>query len=198
MTALQSVVLTLPARLDDRAMAAFEGVFSELLDSAATSFQRDDAGDWQIEALFTFTPDVAMIDQMLTPLYQRESIIPVPITISPVEQRDWLAENRAAFPPLHIGRFWVYGSHVTTPRPAASLPLLIDAALAFGSGTHPTTEGCLRAMQMIRRIAPRRVLDMGCGSAILAMAASRLWPSCQTIAADNDPVAVRVAARNRA
>ena len=70
MTALQSVVLTLPARLDDRAMAAFEGVFSELLDSAATSFQRDDAGDWQIEALFTFTPDAAMIDQMLAPLYQ--------------------------------------------------------------------------------------------------------------------------------
>ena len=110
----------------------------------------------------------------------------------------WLAENRAAFPPLRIGRFWVFGSHVTTPRPAASLTLLIDAALAFGSGTHPTTEGCLRAMQMIRQIAPRRVLDMGCGSAILAMAASRLWPSCQTIAADNDPVAVRVAARNRA
>ena len=198
MTALQSVVLTLPARLDDRAMAAFEGVFSELLDSAATSFQRDDAGDWQIEALFTFTPDAAMVDQMLAPLYQHESITPVPITVLPVEQRDWLAENRAAFPPLHIGRFWVYGSHVITLRPAASLPLLIDAALAFGSGTHPTTEGCLRAMQMIRRIAPRRVLDMGCGSAILAMAASRLWPSCRTIAADSDPVAVRVAARNRA
>jgi ribosomal protein L11 methyltransferase len=139
-----------------------------------------------------------MIDQMLAPLYQYESITPVPITTSPVEQRDWLAENRAAFPPLHIGRFWVYGSHVTTPRPAASLPLLIEATLAFGSGTHPTTEGCLRAMQMIRRITPRRVLDLGCGSAILAMAASRLQPSCQTIAADNDPIAVRVAARNRA
>ena len=139
-----------------------------------------------------------MIDQMLAPLYQYESITPVPITTSPVEQRDWLAENRAAFPPLHIGRFWVYRSHVTTSRPAASLPLLIEATLAFGSGTHPTTEGCLRAMQMIRRIAPRRVLDLGCGSAILAMAASRLQPSCQTIAADNDPIAVRVAARNRA
>ena len=62
MTTFQSVVLTLPARLDDRALATFEGVFSELLDSAATSFQRDDAGDWQIEALFKFTPDVAIID----------------------------------------------------------------------------------------------------------------------------------------
>ena len=74
MTTLQSVVLTLPARLDDRAMAVFEGVFSELLDSAATSFQRDNAGDWQIEALFTSTPDAAIIDQMLAPLFKYESI----------------------------------------------------------------------------------------------------------------------------
>ncbi len=84
MTALPSVVLTLPSRLHDRAVAAFEGVFSELLDSAATSFQRDDAGDWQIEALFKFTTDAAIIDQMLAPLYQHEWITPVPITISPV------------------------------------------------------------------------------------------------------------------
>jgi hypothetical protein len=90
MTALQSVVLTLPARLDDRAMTAFERIFSEFLDSAATSFQRDDSGDWQIEALFEFTPDAAIIDQMLAPLYQHESIVPVPINVLPVEQRDWL------------------------------------------------------------------------------------------------------------
>ena len=198
MTALQSAALLLPARLDDKVMAAFELVFSELLDSVATSHQRDDNGDWQIEALFEYVPDAAVIDKMLAPLYRQQGITPMPITLVPVAARDWLAENRAAFPPLHIGRFWIYGSHVTQPQPPASLPLLIDAALAFGSGTHPTTEGCLRALQMIRSIAPRRVLDMGCGSAILAMAGARLWPSCQIVAADNDPVAVRVAARNRA
>lgn len=198
MTALQSAALSLPARLDDKAMAVFELVFSELLDSVATSHQRDDNGDWHIEALFEYAPDAAVIDSLLAPLYQQQGITPVPIIVVPVETRDWLAENRAAFPPLHIGQFWIYGSHVTQPQPPASLPLLIDAALAFGSGTHPTTEGCLRAMQMIRNSAPRRVLDMGCGSAILAMAGARLWPSCQIVAADNDPVAVRVAARNRA
>jgi len=198
MTALQSAALSLPARLDDKAMAVFELVFSELLDSVATSHQRDDNGDWHIEALFEYAPDAAVIDSLLAPLYQQQGITPVPIIVVPVETRDWLAENRAAFPPLHIGRFWIYGSHVTQPQPPASLPLLIDAALAFGSGTHPTTEGCLRAMQMIRNSAPRRLLDMGCGSAILAMAGARLWPSCQIVAVDNDPVAVRVAARNRA
>ena len=58
MTALQSAALLLPARLDDKVMAAFELVFSELLDSVATSHQRDDNGDWQIEALFEYAPEI--------------------------------------------------------------------------------------------------------------------------------------------
>jgi ribosomal protein L11 methyltransferase len=178
-------------------MSGFELVFSELLDSAATSHWRDDHGNWQIESLFTFIPNVGLINQLLAPLYQQEQITAAPINVTVLEKRDWVAENRAAFPPLHIGRFWVYGSHVTEPCPVTSLPLRIDAALAFGSGTHPTTEGCLRAIQMIRHAAPRQILDMGCGSAILAMAAARLWPSSCIIAADNDPVAVRVALKNR-
>lgn len=198
MITLQSTEMTLPAWLDESAMSRFELVFSELLDSAATSHRRDDDGNWRIEALFEFTPDAGLIDQLLTPLYQQEQITAVPISVNVLKKCDWLAENRAAFPPLHIGRFWVHGSHVKTPCPAATLPLLIDAALAFGSGTHPTTEGCLRAIQLLRRIAPRQILDMGCGSAILAMAAARLWPSSRIIAADNDPIAVRVAAKNRA
>ena len=197
MTTLQSVAMTLPARLGEGAMSRFELVFSELLDSAATSHRRDKDGNWQIEALFEFIPDADLINQLLVPLYQQERITAIPILVNTLEKRDWLAENRAAFPPLRIGRFWVHGSHVTTPCPAASLPLLIDAALAFGSGTHPTTEGCLRAIQMIRRTKPRKILDMGCGSAILTMAAAKLWPSSWLIAADNDPVAVRVAVKNR-
>ena len=198
MTALQLVALTLPARFDEGATSRFELVFSELLDSAATSYWRDENGNWKIEALFDFTPDAALLDELLAPLYQKEQISCTPISVTSLEKRDWVAENRAAFPPLKIGRFWVHGSHVITLRPAASLPLLIDAALAFGSGTHPTTEGCLRALQMIPPAIPRQILDLGCGSAILAIAAARLWPSSRIIAVDNDPIAVRVAAKNRA
>jgi ribosomal protein L11 methyltransferase len=197
MTGLKSVVMTFPAWLGDRTISRFELVFSELLDSVATSCWRDDNGKWQIQALFTLAPNAGLIDQLLTPLFKEEEIKAVPITITALEKRDWLAENRAAFPPLQIGRFWVHGSHVATQCPAASLPLLIDAARAFGSGTHPTTEGCLRAIQLIHSVAPRRILDMGCGSAILAMAAARLWPSSHITAADNDPIALRVAAINR-
>jgi len=207
MSALYAVRLNLPSSLDSQNIVDFETLFSELLDSAATSHRRSETGEWKIAALFEFVPDHSVIEMMLAPLFQRANIANVPIEVAAVPPRDWLAENRAAFPPLHIDRFWIYGSHVMRKNPAASLPLLIDAAQAFGSGTHPTTSGCLRAMQMIKRRQSnqparvghfRHVLDMGCGSAILAMAAVRLWPQANVVAADNDPVAVRVAAKNRA
>ena len=197
MTKLHSVVMTLPAWLDDKTMHRFGLVFSELLDSVATSYWRDEDEKWQIEALFTFAPDETLLDQLLAPLFIEIKIAAIPVIMTALPNRDWLAENRAAFPPLQIGRFWVHGSHITTPCPAGSLPLLIDATRAFGSGTHATTKGCLHAIQLIHRVAPRQILDMGCGSAILTVAAARLWPSSRITAADNDPIALRVAEVNR-
>jgi len=122
------------------------------------------------------------------------------IEVEFIADHDWLSENRNSFPPLPIGRFWVYGSHIEQTPPKTLIPLLIDAAQAFGSGTHPTTEGCLRALsEMAGKNRPiKRVLDMGCGSAILAIAASHLFPAAKVMAADNDPVSVRTAAQNRA
>jgi len=197
MTQMFSVGLALPVQLDDRLVACCEAVFSELLEASATSHQRVDSMEWQIEALFECEPDRAVIDALLGVVFDEAGVASVPVTIAPLAARDWLAENRAAFPPLTIGRFWIYGSHITMSPPQPRLPLLIDASMAFGSGTHPTTEGCLRGLQMIRKSRPRKILDMGCGSAILAMAAGRLWPDSQLVAADNDPVAISVAAKNR-
>lgn len=191
--------LHLPASVTADQVGNLELVFSELLDSEATAHLRDGDEDWHIEALFLVAPDAAVIDAMLAPQFAAMGLTPVAVVTEQLEKRDWLAENRAAFPPLSIGRFWVYGNHVKTPPPATSYPLLIEAALAFGSGTHPTTEGCLRAAQMIAettRKRPSRILDMGCGSAILGMAGLKLWPSATVMAADNDPLAVRVAAHN--
>ena len=197
MSQLRRISLNLPDSVAERDVAEFELVFSELLDSAAVSFHRQGCGAWGIEALFHEQPDMSVVAELLAPLFEKYSIAPPPLALHSLADRDWLAENRAAFPPRHIGRFWVYGSHIKTLPPAASLPLLVDASLAFGSGTHPTTEGCLRAIQMIAGARPRRVLDMGCGSAILAIAAQRIWPASAIVAADNDPVAIRVAAKNR-
>ena len=200
MSGLHSVTLTLDERLDPAEMAGFEMVFSELLDAAATSHLRREDGSWLIEALFTEAPDRGAVEGLLAPSFAAAGIAPRPAVIEPLAERDWLAENRAAFPPRRIGRFWVYGGHVETPPPAASWPLLVEAAQAFGSGTHPTTEGCLRALEVILQDAAAarrpRVLDMGCGSAILGLGALKARPGACVVAADNEPVAVRPAAAN--
>lgn len=199
MTDLFQARLRLDEVLTVAQLAGFETVFSELLDAAATSHLRDGGGDWLIEALFTAAPDEAAVAGLLAPVFDACDLAPVPVEIAPLAPRDWLAENRAAFPPRRIGRFWIYGSHVETPPPPTSRPLLVEAAQAFGSGTHPTTEGCLRAGEAILRRDRRRgwhALDMGCGSAILGLGLLRARPGSMLIAADNDSLAVRAAADN--
>jgi ribosomal protein L11 methyltransferase len=116
--------------------------------------------------------------------------------VVPLAATDWLARTAESFPARPVGCFWVHGSHIEGPAPAGTLPIRLDAGLAFGSGEHASTEGCLLALERLaRRRKFRRVLDLGCGSGILAIAAARLWRA-RVIAADNDPVAVGVAQAN--
>jgi len=118
------------------------------------------------------------------------------ITEERLPERDWLAENRRAFPPLRIGRFFVYGSHWRGRVPAGTIAIEIDAATAFGTGEHPSTRGCLVAFDgLARRRRFRRPLDIGTGSGILAIAAAkRLRRS--VLASDVDGAAARVAAHH--
>ena len=199
MSALVQARLQLDERLAPDELARFETVFSELLDAAATAHLRDGGGDWLIEALFTEPPAEDAVAALLAPVFADCGLPLVPVVFTPLEQRDWLAENRAAFPPRRIGRFWVYGSHVETPPPPTSWPLLVEAAQAFGSGTHPTTEGCLRAAEAVLRRDRRlrwRALDMGCGSAILGLGLLKARPGARLVAADNDMLAISAAAGN--
>ena len=191
--------LRLDESLGPDQVAGFETVFSELLDASATAHLRDGGGDWLIESLFVEAPDPAAVADLLAPVFVASGQPVTATEIAPLEPRDWLAENRAAFPPRRIGRFWIYGSHVETPPPVTSWPLLVEAAQAFGSGTHPTTEGCLRAAEAILRRDRRRgwqVLDMGCGSAILGLGFLRARPAARLVLGDNDALAVRTAADN--
>lgn len=120
-------------------------------------------------------------------------------TLELMPEIDWVAESRASLPALTAGRFWVYGSHIETKPPAGSIPLLIDANLAFGTGRHETTHGCLLALTTLakdRRRHPRRVLDLGCGSGILGFGAARLWPRLKVLGSDLDAPSVQVARQN--
>lgn len=118
------------------------------------------------------------------------------ITFEVLPEEDWLTKSYDGFPPINAGRFFVHGSHFEGVIPAGKIPLLINAATAFGSGEHQTTYGCLRAMSDISTShQPRHILDMGTGSGILAFAASKLWHK-PVLGVDIDRESVRVAREN--
>jgi ribosomal protein L11 methyltransferase len=112
--------------------------------------------------------------------------------------RDWLAENRLSFPPLRVGRFFVYGSHYDGPVPPGAIGIAVDAATAFGTGEHPSTRGCLLALERLaRRQRFHRPLDVGTGTGILSIAAAKLLHR-KVLAGDIDPRAICVARHNAA
>jgi ribosomal protein L11 methyltransferase len=114
----------------------------------------------------------------------------------PVPAVDWVTQTYLSFPPIRAGRFFVHGSHHKQAVPAGTIPLQIEAAMAFGSGEHATTQGCLLALSdLARRLPLTRALDMGCGSGILAFAIAKLWRRPVT-AVDIDPLSVEIAREN--
>ncbi|MEI9900105.1 MAG: 50S ribosomal protein L11 methyltransferase [Hyphomicrobium sp.] len=108
-----------------------------------------------------------------------------------------MAISQAALPPVRAGRFIVHGSHDRDRIPYGPRSILVDAGEAFGTAHHATTLGCLLAIdRLTRRRNFHRVLDLGCGSGVLAIAASRVLPAASVFASDNDPIAVEVARGN--
>ena len=151
----------------------------------------DGSGLWEVGGYFTETPDLAGL-ALLEALHGAK-----PFTISELPETDWVAEVKRELSPVEAGRFFVYGSHDADKVPADALPLLIEAAMAFGTGHHGTTLGCLRALDRLADAGfhARKAVDIGCGTAVLAMAAARLWPET-VMASDIDEVAVEVAGAN--
>ena len=113
---------------------------------------------------------------------------------------NWLKKNVIRFAPLKTRDFYIYGSHESAAPRTTKHKLRIYAATAFGSGRHQTTRLCLRLVSRLfhRGFSPTGILDMGCGSGILALASLRLWPAARAVAADIDPEAVIVTLQNAA
>ncbi|MBL4750963.1 MAG: 50S ribosomal protein L11 methyltransferase [Amylibacter sp.] len=122
-----------------------------------------------------------------------------PFSVSEVPDKDWVAEVRRELAPIRAGRFFLYGSHDADKIPDDCVPMLIEAAMAFGTGHHGTTQGCLTALDKlaVAGFSPKNVADIGCGTAVLAMGAAKLW-DVPIIAGDIDEVATDTATANLA
>ncbi|MER9239265.1 50S ribosomal protein L11 methyltransferase [Mesorhizobium sp. M0633] len=119
-----------------------------------------------------------------------------PIAREALPDIDWVARSLEGLKPVRAGRFFVHGAHDRRKRHSGELAIEIEAGLAFGTGHHGTTAGCLEMLeQVIQREHPRNALDLGTGSAVLAIAVAKL-AHVPVLATDIDPVAVKVAAAN--
>jgi ribosomal protein L11 methyltransferase len=154
---------------------------------------------WTVTALATRQPPLSTITLRLAEVSGRLGIDVPDIAIEPLPPLDWLAENRRYFRPQKIGRFFVADPSDAAAAPSGAWTIRLAAGPAFGSGTHPTTRGCLAAIAWLRAqrggLGLDRVLDLGTGSGILAIAAARAGAR-DIVASDFDPWAVSTARDN--
>jgi ribosomal protein L11 methyltransferase len=142
----------------------------------------------EVEALYTDMPD----GDLLSRLAGRD------VHVALLPDIDWIKLSQEGLPPVRAGRFFVYGAHDAGTVPAGVIPIRIEAGMAFGTGHHETTSLCLSAMsELARRRRFANVLDLGCGTGLLAIGAAKLWRR-RVIASDIDPVAVEVTRENAA
>ena len=157
----------------------------------------DGSGLWEVGVYFLEPPDEVVLDVLALAFGGK------PFALSELPEIDWVAKVKRELTPVQAGRFFVYGSHDADKVPAmlatgGRVALLIEAAVAFGTGHHGTTLGCLQAFDRLFEAGfrPSKVADIGCGTAVLAMAAAAVLPDAVVIASDIDQVAVDVAVAN--
>ncbi len=194
MTPLWQVSIALP-RL--AAIVAGEALEAFAVSVSVFEDEEEENRDWSVVAFVDRYPDHALIAAVVERSARVAGAAAPDIDITRCPDIDWLARNRDSFPVRRYGRFVVHGSHDPVPCSVAGFTIQLDPGRAFGSGTHGSTRGCLAALeQLSRRIAPRHILDLGCGSGILSIAAARLWRRASILATDIDVQAVLTAREN--
>ena len=146
---------------------------------------------WEVSAYFDTNPDEIAIS-LIEKLYDLK-----PFKVSRLPNTDWVAKVNRDLTPVRAGNFWIYINKEQGKAPSGTIPIEIASSMAFGTGHHGTTQGCL---EMLERVFHRNpvldsIVDIGCGTGILSMAANHLW-GCKILASDNDAVAVEVTLEN--
>ena len=186
-----TALTTLPGRINASDLGdALERLTPEPIGVGVFELE-DGSGLWEVGAYFSQKPDDISL-ALLAAVFQAEEF-----KISELPQIDWVSKVQRSLKPVVAGRFFVYGSHDSDKVPPDCEPLLIEASMAFGTGHHGTTKGCLLALEQLITdgFKAKNVIDVGCGTAVLAMAAARIF-SANVIASDIDSVAHSVAKMN--
>lgn len=189
-TALETVSVTIP----EDALEAYEAALGEAC--GTIGFFLDEATRmWTVEGVKDQGAFEAELSSALAIAGFVTGLEPM-VSRAPTPSDGWLARTRSAFPEQLVGRrFAIRGTHLTEPPAHGRIAVTLDAGVAFGSGEHGSTRGCLRALEMVAHRRPRQILDLGTGSGILAMAAARLLHR-PVLATDIDPWSVRTAREN--
>ncbi len=162
--------------------------------SASSLFEIEGRADFTLDVIFQAKPDLAVLKSYIAD--QNAELAAIDLTLSSIAETGWVEKSLEGLSPIHAGRFFVHGKHDADKVPVGTIPLLIEAGLAFGTGHHGTTEGCLTALSHIAmNERPERVLDLGTGTGILGIAAAKLW-HVPVWGSDIDQISVHVAQEN--
>ena len=187
---------TVSVSVTEDALEAYEAALASACETVGF-FRDHDTGIWRVEGVKRVGANEAELVASLALAAAITGASPV-LQRAATEADGWLARTYASFPEQRIGRsFAVRGTHLADAPTPNRISLTLDAGLAFGTGEHGSTRGCLVALETVARRKPRRILDIGTGSGILAMAAARLLNRA-ILATDIEPWAVRVARENAA
>ncbi len=174
---------------------AFETVLEPFCE-AISWFVTDSGDKWNIEGFCEQKPDSGVLAQAMSEVAAALGVELPRVLISRLAPRDWLGENLQMFPPIAAGRYFIHSTDYNSRVPPGRIGLALNPGRAFGSGEHATTMGSLVGLDWLARVRKfHHVLDMGSGSGILALAVAKTWRA-DVIAADIDPVAAMVSARN--
>ncbi len=155
----------------------------------------EDSGRWQLDAYMDDRPDATLLKLLQSLIPSAKGKRP---SVEELAEQDWVTVSQQGLEPVQAGRFFVHTSSYADRVPSGTIPFLIDASQAFGTGGHDTTAGCLAMLDQLARqgISPRNIADIGTGTGLLAFAAMALWPRAKTIASDIDPASILVTRDN--